>query len=81
MSRMSNTKIQRVSSWTGFNIMLRSDKTVNENTVAYLPTVIAPTTELTTVHEVLNQSLKIMQSLELNVIGFLFSTKPSMLRL
>ena len=40
--------------------------------IAYLPTVNAPATDLTTVYEVLNRSLKIMHALKLNVIVCVF---------
>ena len=40
--------------------------------IAYLPTVNAPATDLTTVYEVLNRSLKIMHALKLNVIVWVF---------
>ena len=54
---------QRVSSWTGFNIKLRSGIDILEDNIAYLPTVNAPATDLGTVYEVLLRSLKIMQAL------------------
>ena len=45
---------------------------VAEDNITYLPTVNAPATDLTTVYEVLNRSLKIMHALKLNVIGCVF---------
>ena len=56
---------QIVSSWTGLNITTRSHLKVDEDIVGYLPTINAPATELSTVQEILCNTLKIMASLEL----------------
>ena len=45
---------------------------VIQETVSYLPTINVPATELATVHEVLNQTLSIMESLQLNKIVCMF---------
>ena len=42
------------------------------DTVGYLPTINAPATELSTVHEVLNQTVSIMESLQLKSIVCVF---------
>ena len=55
-------------SWTGFNIVTRNDITVKQDTVAYLPTINAPATAMSTMNEVLKQALKIKESLNLNEI-------------
>ena len=68
----SNVHCQRVSSWAGFNIKLRSGIDILEGNIAYLPTVNAPATDLGTVYDVLLRSLKIMQALDLNVIVCVF---------
>ena len=72
LARLSNVHCQRVSSWTGFNIKLRSGIDILEDNIAYLPTVNAPATDLGTVYEVLLRSLKIMQALDLNAIVCVF---------
>ena len=46
---LSNQQYQHVSSWTGFNIQLRSGMEIEEDNIAYLPTVNAPATDLSTV--------------------------------
>ena len=72
LSRLSNAHSQQVSSWTGFNIKLRSEIDIVEDNIAYLPTVNAPATDLSTVYEVLVRSLKTMHALNLNVIVCVF---------
>ena len=72
LARLSNVHCQRVSSWTGFNIKLRSGIDILEDNIAYLPTVNAPATELGTVYEILLRSLKIMQALDWNAIVCVF---------
>ncbi|KAK3885065.1 hypothetical protein Pcinc_010719 [Petrolisthes cinctipes] len=57
-----------VAGWTGFNITTRDNEDVSQNTVAYLPTINAPATEMSTIHEVLIHSQKIMNTLELKSI-------------
>ena len=64
---------QIVCGWTGFNILTRHDKTVSQDNIGYLPTINAPATQLSTVLEVLNQSLSIMQSLGLSTIVCVFN--------
>ncbi|KAK3869736.1 hypothetical protein Pcinc_024964 [Petrolisthes cinctipes] len=58
-----------VVGWTGFNITTRDNEDVSQNTVAYLPTINAPATEMSTIHEVLIRSQKIMNTLELKSIA------------
>ncbi|MES9883965.1 MAG: hypothetical protein ABW185_24210, partial [Sedimenticola sp.] len=52
MVRAYNTE-EQVSSWTGFNILTRDHVEVIPDTIGYLPTVNVPTTEASTVQEVL----------------------------
>ena len=52
--------------------MTRNDITVKQDTVAYLPTINAPATAMSTVNEVLKQALKIKESLNLNEIVCVF---------
>ena len=44
---------QKVSGWTGFNISVRNKVEFRQDSVMYLPTINAPTTNMSTVHEVL----------------------------
>jgi TATA-box binding protein (TBP) (component of TFIID and TFIIIB) len=69
---MSSPEVQNICSWTCFNILSRDEVTVVEDTVGYLPTINAPATQMSTVNEVLIQSINIMQSLELNAIVCVF---------
>lgn len=72
LTRISDHENQTISSWTGFNIKIRSDIAVSQDTVSYLPTINAPATEMSTVNEVLEQTRAIMQSLQLNKIVCVF---------
>ena len=63
---------QTVASWTGFNIQVRDEVEVTPDEVGYLPTINAPATELSTVHEVLCQSQLIRRSLGLGSIVVVF---------
>ena len=75
LTRISNPEEdQTISSWTGFNILVRNDKIVLQDTVGYLPTINAPATDISTVNEVLTQTLNIMEtgSLELKEIACVF---------
>ena len=65
-----NSVNQTVSSWTGFNMLIRDDVTVGKDTIGYLPTKNAPATQLSTVYQVLNQVLKVMKALDPNEIVF-----------
>ena len=57
-----------VSGWTGFNIMVRIEVEVSKDNIGYLPTIDVPATNMSTVFEVLSQSLKIEDCLKLNSI-------------
>ena len=59
---------QKVSSWTGFNIMVHDKDAIIPNNVGYLPTINAPATDVSTVNEALNPLLTIMCSLDLTSI-------------
>ena len=72
LTQMSDHENQSISSWTGFNIKIRRDIAVVQDTVSYLPTINAPATEMSTVNEVLEQTHAIMQSLQLNKIVCVF---------
>ena len=72
LARMSKPENQTISSWTGFNIQIRDNVVVIQDTVSYLPTINAHATAMSTVNEVLNQTLTIMKSLHLNQIVCVF---------
>ena len=69
--RLSSKDEQTVSSWTGFNIRTR-DIDVCKDNVGYLPTVNSPATDMSTVYKVLQNSLDIMHSLDLQNIVCVF---------
>ena len=63
VARQTNVDNQSVPSWTGFNVQTRCEEDVNEDVVAYLPTINAPATELSTVNEILCKSEDIRKRL------------------
>ncbi|KAK3746969.1 hypothetical protein QZH41_002521 [Actinostola sp. cb2023] len=63
---------QKVSGWTGFNILVRNEVEVCQDNIGYLPTIDAPATNMSTVHEVLVRSLKIKEVLHLKSIVLVF---------
>ena len=65
---MTDPKDQKISAWTGFNILVREHIEVSKDTVGYLPTINAPATEMSTVQEILRQSCTIQATLELQNI-------------
>ena len=50
--------------WTGFNTLLAKD-VPTESKISYLPIIDSPITEMSTINEVLCQSVKIADVLEL----------------
>lgn len=72
LTRMSSSEGQTIGSWTGFNILIRNDMHVVQDTVSYLPTINAPATEMSTVYEILTQTLSIMETLGLEKIVCVF---------
>ena len=81
LTRISNPEEdQTISSCTGFNILVRNDRLVVQDTVGYLPTINAPATDSSTVNEVLTHTLNIMETLGLKEIVCVVD-QPSMLRL
>ncbi|KAI8521965.1 hypothetical protein Bbelb_017190 [Branchiostoma belcheri] len=72
LARTLQQKEQSISSWTGFNIKSRSDVQVIRDNVCYLPTINAPATQMSTVHEILRQSLVIKDHLQLKKIVCVF---------
>lgn len=63
---------EAVSGWTGFNILTRNEVIVVEDSVGYLPTINALATQMSTVSEVINQFLSIMEALQLQNIVCVF---------
>ncbi len=68
MGRLLQAEDQSMSSWTGFNIVTRRDVTVNEDNIGYVPTINAAAIHMSTVNEVLKQTLSIQKSLGLKNI-------------
>ena len=61
-----------VPSWTGLNIKLQNELLVQKDNIGYLPTINAPATAMSTVYEVLMQSLQIMTNCKLSNIVCVF---------
>ena len=59
---------QKVSGWTGFNISVRNEVEVRQESVGYLPTINTPATNMSTVHDVLVGSVKIKDALQLKSV-------------
>ncbi|KAG1685808.1 hypothetical protein GQR58_008924 [Nymphon striatum] len=64
-----DVRLKQVGSWTEFNIRTRDNVTVKPDKVGHLPTINAPATELSTVQELLSQSVFIQQHLSLDKIA------------
>ena len=69
-----------VSGWTGLNIMVRIEVKVSKVNICYLPTIDALATNMSSVFEVLNQSLKIKNRLKQNYIKLSFLIRQFMLK-
>ena len=64
-----HNQLQKIPSWTGFNILARrGHDIVSKDVVGYLSTINAPATQLTTVNEILRQSDGIRKALNLDEI-------------
>ena len=71
--RQANTADQKVCAWTGFNIQTRElPKGTSKDTIGYLPTINAPATEISTVHQILKQVLDIINALEISAVSCIF---------
>ena len=64
--RQTDVATQQFSSWTRNNI------TVVPDSIGYLPIINAPATEMSTVYEILNQALKIIEKLNLRRMTCVF---------
>ena len=72
LTRLHCSSNQTLSSWTGFNILHRDNIEPQQDNVGNMPTINSPATQLKTVHEVLQQSVQVMQSLEIPNIVVVF---------
>ena len=72
LTRMHNSQCQTVSSWTGFNIQVHCTEDTKENCIEYLPTINAPATYMSTLHDILVRSETIRKSLQLKSIVCVF---------
>ena len=63
---------QKVSGWSGYNILVRNKIEARQDNSGYLPTIDAPATSMSTVHEILVRSQKIREALELKSIVLVF---------
>ena len=70
--RQKDTENQTISSWTGHNIRTRDQVSVTQDNVGYLPTINAPATQMSTIFEILNQVLRIMELLQIPNIACVF---------
>ena len=57
-----------MSGSTGFSISVRNEVEVRQDSVGYLPTINAPATNMSTVHEVLMRFVKIKDTLQVKSI-------------
>lgn len=58
--------------WTGFNTMLKNNDVPDVSRVGYLPIVNGPSTEYSTLHEVLQTGIRIMDALQLQQTAVVF---------
>ncbi|KAE8291515.1 hypothetical protein D5F01_LYC08865 [Larimichthys crocea] len=72
LCRLHSATNQSVPSWTGYNILASNSVDVIPSVVSYLPTINAPATQMATVHEILLQSEKIMNSLHISNMSVTF---------
>ena len=72
MVRVLDPADQMISAWTGFNILIRDHIEVKADTVGYLPTINAPATDMSTVQEILRQSVAIQSKLGIPHIPVVF---------
>ena len=72
LARVNSSENQTISSWTGFNILVRNKHVVAKDSVGYLSTINAPATDMYTVYQVLTKSLQIKETLRLQSIVVVF---------
>ena len=71
VARLLDVDMETVSSWTGFNILVRDNIEVIQDMIGYLTTINAPATEMSTIYEILNQSLLYKRALALENVIFI----------
>ncbi len=71
LSRKSSVP-QAVPSWTGFNIKIRDNITPNKCSVGYLKCLDSPTSDISTIFEILNRCLAIKDTLKLSALVCVF---------
>lgn len=69
---MQDTADRKVSSWTGFNILVRDSKCVRTDTLGYAPTIKAPATETSAVQEILQWMISFQSSILFDSIAVVF---------
>ena len=72
LTRLLEPYDQKISPRKAFNIITRDHVDMEEDVVGYLPTINAPATEMSTVQEILRNTLNIMSSLQLEHVAVLF---------
>ena len=72
LARYMNRNDQLISSWTGFNMLARRNKSVLKDMVGYLPTIDSPATQMNTVYEILTKAKAIKDALNLKSIVIVF---------
>ena len=70
--RLHAKEKQKASGWTGLNISVRSEVQVSQDIIGYLQTIDTPATDVSTVYEVLVQSLNVTNRLKLKSIVLVF---------
>ena len=63
---------QYVPSWAGFNIQVKKNISVLQDSVGYLPTIDSPATAMNTVYEILCKALETRYALELDSVIVVF---------
>ena len=70
--RLHAAEKQNVCGLTGFNILVRDEIEVKKDNIGYFRTIDAPATNMSTVFEILNQPLKIKDTITLQAIVVVF---------
>ena len=70
--RYLHAQNQYVPSWTGFNIQVRKNISVLQDSVGYVPTIDSPATAMNTVYEILCKALETKFALELDSVFVVF---------
>ena len=68
IARYIHQKCQNIPSWTGFNILLRTENMVIKDNIGYLPSINHPATSMATINEMLCQALRIKDQIGIESI-------------